>query len=89
MSRIEKVNGGVDGAYSYECLREVEETLQEDRISRVAVNADGKAIGWIAGSSSYKGNVWDIHPLIVHNDYRNKCLLHTKNAENRSVKMLK
>ena len=56
-----------------ECLREVEETLQEEnRISRVAVNADGKVIGWIAGSSSYGGNVWDIHPLIVHNDYRNK-----------------
>lgn len=55
-----------------ECFREVEETLQEGRISRVAVNAEGKIVGWIAGSSSYKGNVWDIHPLIVHNDYRNK-----------------
>lgn len=35
-----------------ECLHEVEETLQEDRISRVTVNADGKVISWIAGSSS-------------------------------------
>ncbi|AYB44453.1 GNAT family N-acetyltransferase [Paenibacillus lautus] len=55
-----------------ECLFEVEETLNEDRVSRVAVNAEGIVIGWIAGSSSYDGNVWDIHPLIVHKDYRNK-----------------
>ncbi|MHA2857076.1 GNAT family N-acetyltransferase [Paenibacillus lautus] len=27
---------------------------------------------WIAGSSSYDGNVWDIHPLIVHKNFRNK-----------------
>ena len=55
-----------------ECLLEVEETLNEDRVSRVAVNAEGKVIGWIAGSSSYDGIVWDIHPLFVHKDYRNK-----------------
>jgi aminoglycoside 6'-N-acetyltransferase I len=55
-----------------ECLSDVEETLQKDRVSRVAVDEDGKIVGWIAGSSSYKGNVWELHPLIVHKDYRNK-----------------
>jgi aminoglycoside 6'-N-acetyltransferase I len=55
-----------------ECLSEVEDTLQKDRISRIAVNEAGKIVGWIAGSSNYGGNVWDLHPLVVHKDYRNK-----------------
>nr|AHB51670.1 putative porphobilinogen deaminase [mixed culture bacterium SIS_P_3] len=53
-----------------ECLEEVEESLQEDRISRVAVDENGKVIGWIGGVSNYGGNVWDLHPLVVHKDYQ-------------------
>jgi aminoglycoside 6'-N-acetyltransferase I len=53
-----------------ECLAEVEESLQEDRISRVAINDDGRVVGWIAGASNYNGNVWELHPLVVHKDYQ-------------------
>jgi aminoglycoside 6'-N-acetyltransferase I len=55
-----------------ECLSEVEETLHKERISRIAVNEHGKIVGWIAGSSSYSGNVWELHPLVVHKHYRYK-----------------
>ncbi|WP_141499618.1 GNAT family N-acetyltransferase [Paenibacillus luteus] len=53
-----------------ECLLEVEESLLEDRISRVAVHENGQVVGWIAGASNYGGNVWDLHPLVVHKDYQ-------------------
>ena len=55
-----------------ECLTEIEESLQEERISRIAISEDGKVVGWIAGSSGYSGNVWELHPLIVHKSYRGK-----------------
>ena len=44
---------------------EVEESLREGGISRVAVDADGAVIGWIAGMPEYEGNVWELHPLVV------------------------
>lgn len=53
-----------------ECMEEVEESLQNNRISRVAVHVSGKVVGWIAGVSNYRGNVWDLHPLVVHKDYQ-------------------
>lgn len=53
-----------------ECLEEVEESLQNDRISRVAVHENGEAVGWISGASNYGGRVWDLHPLVVHTDYQ-------------------
>lgn len=46
-------------------LEEVRESLGEDRISRIAVDDNGKIVGWIGGLSHYDGNVWEIHPLVV------------------------
>jgi len=51
---------------------EVEESLQEDRISRVAVDEDGTVLGWIGGQSSYGGHVWELHPLVVAESYRER-----------------
>lgn len=51
-------------------LREVRESLQPDRISRVAITDDGAVIGWIGGISAYHGNTWELHPLVVHAEYR-------------------
>ncbi|WP_053372537.1 GNAT family N-acetyltransferase [Paenibacillus sp. FJAT-27812] len=53
-----------------ECLEEAEESLQEERISRIAVNDEGRVVGWISGVSNYGGNVWELHPLVVHKDYQ-------------------
>lgn len=44
---------------------EVADSLDADRISRVALTADGRVSGWIAGQSIYDGHVWELHPLAV------------------------
>lgn len=47
-------------------LEEVWESFGEDRISRVALDEDGTALGWIGGiDDDYDGNVWELHPLVV------------------------
>jgi aminoglycoside 6'-N-acetyltransferase I len=51
-------------------LQEVRESLQEGRISRVAVDEGGLVLGWIGGISQYDGNVWELHPLVVHPGHR-------------------
>ena len=47
-------------------LEEVRESLGPDRISRVAVDAQGTVLGWIGGIPHYDGHVWELHPLVVH-----------------------
>jgi aminoglycoside 6'-N-acetyltransferase I len=48
-----------------EAHAEVEESLEEGRISRVACDERGAILGWIGGISTYGGNVWELHPLVV------------------------
>ena len=45
-------------------LEEVADSLQPDRISRVAV-MDDRVVGWAAGLAQYDGQVWELHPLVV------------------------
>lgn len=51
---------------------EVRESFLEDRISRVAVDDDGRVIGWIGGQPRYGGNVWELHPLVVSSAARSR-----------------
>lgn len=44
---------------------EVQESFAEDRISRVAVDEEGRVLGWIAAIEAYDGHVWELHPLVV------------------------
>ena len=53
-------------------LQEVQESLEKDRISRIAVDDAGQVLGWIGGIKHYEGNVWELHPLVVSSDYRGK-----------------
>jgi aminoglycoside 6'-N-acetyltransferase I len=46
-------------------LREVRKSFSDDRISLVALDEDGTALGWIGGISGYHGRVWELHPLVV------------------------
>jgi len=49
-------------------LEEVRESFGEGRISRVAVDDSGTVLGWIGETTSYGGNVWELHPLVVRPD---------------------
>jgi aminoglycoside 6'-N-acetyltransferase I len=49
-------------------LEEVRNALGEGRICRAAVGEGGEVLGWIGGISSYDGNVWELHPLVVRRD---------------------
>jgi aminoglycoside 6'-N-acetyltransferase I len=51
-------------------LAEARESLQPDRISRVAVDDDGTVLGWIGGIPQYDGRVWELHPLVVAAAYQ-------------------
>ena len=53
-------------------INEVHESFDADRISRVAVDEHGVVLGWIGGISQYEGNVWELHPLVVHPEYQGK-----------------
>jgi aminoglycoside 6'-N-acetyltransferase I len=46
-------------------LQEVRESFGEGRVSRIAVE-DGVVLGWVGGIPGYGGNVWEVHPLVVH-----------------------
>ncbi|MBV9790151.1 MAG: GNAT family N-acetyltransferase [Chloroflexi bacterium] len=46
-------------------LEEVRESFGDERISRVALDEHGDAIGWVGAIAEYDGNVWELHPLVV------------------------
>ncbi len=50
--------------------QEVLDSFAEDRINRVAINQAGQLLGWVGGISQYNGQVWEVHPLVVAEDYR-------------------
>jgi aminoglycoside 6'-N-acetyltransferase I len=52
--------------------REVEESLQADRISRVALDDGDHMIGWIGGISAYDGYAWELHPMVVRRGQRRR-----------------
>src|SRR5690348_13259079 len=47
---------------------EVTESFEEGRISRVALDDDETALGWIGGIPQYDGRVFELHPLVVRPD---------------------
>ncbi len=51
-----------------DALEEARESLEADRISRVALEDDGQVVGWIGGAPQYSGKVWELHPLVVQQD---------------------
>lgn len=44
---------------------EVRDALSGDRICRAALGEDGALLGFIGAIPTYKGNVWELHPLAV------------------------
>jgi len=52
---------------SESAIAEVRESLQENRISRVAIDDKENILGWIGGFHEY-ALVWEMHPLVVRAD---------------------
>ena len=44
----------------------------DERIAWVAVDAEGRVLGWIGAIRMYDGNVWELHPLVVHPGHRGR-----------------
>ncbi|HYR10626.1 MAG TPA: GNAT family N-acetyltransferase [Longimicrobium sp.] len=44
----------------------------DERVAWAAVDADGSVLGWIGAIHLYDGNVWELHPLVVHPDHRGR-----------------
>ncbi|HEX9941796.1 MAG TPA: GNAT family N-acetyltransferase [Thermoanaerobaculia bacterium] len=54
--------------------REVAESLQEGKVSRVVLDAEEGVLGWIGGQPQYEGHVWEVHPLVVAASHRRRGL---------------
>lgn len=53
-----------------EALEEIQMILGKGFV-RVALSEERNTVlGWIGGLPEYDGNVWELHPLIVHPDYQ-------------------
>ncbi len=53
-------------------LKEVAESLQENKIALTAVDDGGIVLGWIGGIRKYDGFTWELHPLVVKDGFRNQ-----------------
>jgi len=42
-----------------------------DGFARAAVEG-GTLVGWVGALPEYQGRVWELHPMVVHRDYRNR-----------------
>ena len=51
---------------------EVRESFALDRISLVALDEAGIALGWIGGISHYSGHSFELHPLVVRTDVQGR-----------------
>src|SRR5690606_33286893 len=45
--------------------REVLDSLEPEKISRVAIGDGQRVLGWVGGQPQYGGAVWELHPLVV------------------------
>ncbi len=55
-----------------ECLKEVENSLVDRKISRVAVATDESVLGWACGAPLYDNFTWELEVLVVRRAKKNK-----------------
>lgn len=56
-----------------DALAELAEFATDDeRVAWAAVDAEGRVVGWIGAIRQYRGNVWELHPIVVHPDHRGR-----------------
>lgn len=63
-----------EGAWdNFDCaIEEVKNSIDQQKISRVAIDEKNEVIGWISGNQQYNGNVWELHPLVVAKAWQRK-----------------
>ncbi|MDQ0255147.1 aminoglycoside 6'-N-acetyltransferase I [Evansella vedderi] len=50
-------------------LEEVQDSISNDKISRIALDPEtDHVLGWIGAISERRGKVWELHPLVVRKD---------------------
>ncbi len=54
----------------HEAIEEVEELLDEDRLCILAIDDEDHVAGFIGGMATYGGRVYELHPLVVQEDYQ-------------------
>ena len=52
--------------------REVLDSLAPERVSRVMIHDTAGVVGWIGGIPQYDGHVWELHPLVVAENWRRR-----------------
>src|SRR5579864_7833344 len=53
-----------------EALEEIQ-MIRSKGFAQVALSDNATTVlGWIGGLPEYDGNVWELHPLVVHPDYQ-------------------
>ena len=55
-----------------EARQEVVDSIAADRVSRIALADDKTVIGWIGAIRQYDGLVWELHPIVVAEEWRRK-----------------
>jgi aminoglycoside 6'-N-acetyltransferase I len=53
-----------------EARHEVVDSVADDRVSRIALDADETVLGWIGAIRQYDGLVWELHPIVVAEEWR-------------------
>ena len=48
-----------------DALSEVRNSFGAGRISRVALDEQGRPVGWVGGIEQYHGHAYELHPLVV------------------------
>ena len=51
-------------------LKELQESMQADRICLAAIDDHRTVLGWIGGIREYDGNAWELHPLVVKGEFQ-------------------
>jgi aminoglycoside 6'-N-acetyltransferase I len=55
-----------------ECLEEVNDSLDEKKISRIAIDENEKVLAWTIGEEIYEGYTWELALLVVRRDSKLK-----------------
>ena len=64
---------GFDEPYGWPTMAEAQSEVEHVLRDGFALALAGDVLlGWIGGLPEYEGNVWELHPLVVHRDYRGR-----------------